>query len=238
MARESRMAGGRIVYRPDSIKINKNSMIIRTDIPLMDNVGNMVRAQVSVWLNKYKVYSVSREAMEDLELDFAFQTYRELCRRVAKGLYCREYSLYLNIRSCAWSMFTRVYRAWIAEQKRKEREVSIYMAGECDGSDEWIESISSDNTSALTTRSDEVARTAALARLQRNKTSRPPKPSTRKPYTMNDLPNYIEDSWDEYLEACYDTGIPVRMTKEEWVTEHYPNVRQPKKSESTSQPEQ
>ena len=193
----------------------------------MENVGLMVNAQVSVWLSKYGIYSSSPELIDELELQFAFATYAELVRRVRTGMYNRKYSLYLNIRSCAYSQYPKVYKQWKRRMQQLAQLVSLeYGSVDSDGdiTEGLIGSIASDTVPRLRTGSDSKDRIVELDRARKGRSKRYKSNEGRKCYTMDNLPNHIEDSWLTYIEDCEELGIPVRMSKEEYVKQHYGNL--------------
>lgn len=226
MAREKHRYGAKTVWWPDEFWVPKEGMYIRTDIPLLDNVSRMIHAQCCIWLNKYKLHADRREDMEDLEMDYKYNIYRELVRRVHKGLYDRNFSLYMNIRSCAWSVFSRTYYTWHRRIKQREQEVPIDAVGPRNEETEgWLNSLSTENASRLVTETDTIERVNALNRQRRSKSHKlypaDKRPVVKYRYTMDNLPDYIENDWMSYLETCYEMGIEARFTKEEFVRQNY-----------------
>lgn len=226
MATKFRTTGGILVWRPDQVDIRED-MLIRTDIPLMDNVWLMIHAQSCIWLTKFRIYAPTEELMQDLESELQYRTYKELVRRVRTGKYDRNYSLYMNIRSCCWSLCYRVVQKWTQHVEQLKHNISYETAHKA-RSGELIDgidaAIASENLTKLTTASDQVARISELTRKRRGHKLLTYETDRRHRYTMDNLPAYIEDDWMTYLETCYEMGIEARLTKEEFVCNNYSNV--------------
>ena len=224
MATKFRTTGGLLMWQPDQVDIRED-MLIRTDIPLMDNVWLMIHAQSCIWLTKYRIYAPTYDLMCDLEAELQYRTYKELLRRVRTGKYDRNFSLYLNIRSCCWSICHRVIEKWQKHVEQLKHNISYETAHKA-RSGELIDGIDAaipaEKITKLTTTSDQVARNSELTRKRRGQ--KPQVRSARHVYTMDTLPDYIEDDWMTYLETCYEMGIDARLSKEEFVCNNYSNV--------------
>ena len=101
-------------------------MLIDPNAKPLDEVWRFLRTCVDVWLSKMRIYSYSRELMEDLETDAVCESYRYLVSRVADGTYRRDLSFYLNCRSAAWTGCKSAADRYYARQKREEGLCSIY----------------------------------------------------------------------------------------------------------------
>lgn len=101
-------------------------MLIDPNAKPLDEVWRFIRACVDVWLSKMRIYSYSKELMEDLEIDAMCESYRYLVSRVADGTYKRDLSFYLNCRSAAWTGCKSAADKYYARQKREEGLCSIY----------------------------------------------------------------------------------------------------------------
>ena len=226
MATKFRTTGGILVWRSDQVDV-RGDMLIRTDIPLMDNVWLMIHAQSCIWLTKYRIYAPTEELMQDLEAELQYRTYKELVRRVRSGKYDRNFSLYLNIRSCCWSLCNRVIEKWKKHVEQLKHNISYETAHKA-RSGELIDgidaAIASEQLTKLTTVSDQVARNSELTRKRRKQKPLTYASDNRRRYTMETLPDYIEDDWMTYLETCYEMGIEARLSKEEFVCNNYSNV--------------
>lgn len=101
-------------------------MLIDPNAKPLDEVWRFLRACVDVWLSKMRIYSYSKELMEDLETDAMCESYRYLVSRVVDGTYKRDLSFYLNCRSAAWTGCKSAADKYYARQKREEGLCSIY----------------------------------------------------------------------------------------------------------------
>lgn len=101
-------------------------MLINPKANPLDEVWRFLRACVDVWLSKMRIYSYSKELIEDLENDAVCESYRYLVNRVADGTYRRDLSFYLNCRSAAWTGCKSAADRYYARQKREEGLCSIY----------------------------------------------------------------------------------------------------------------
>lgn len=101
-------------------------MLINPDAKPLDEVWRFIRACVDVWLSKMRIYSYSKELMEDLEIDAMCESYRYLVSRVADGTYRKDLTLYLNCRSAAWTGVKSAADRFYSRQKREEGLCSIY----------------------------------------------------------------------------------------------------------------
>lgn len=226
MAREQRLANGTATWWPDLTKPPEGGWKIRTDIPLMDNLYDLIHLQCSIWLNKYRVHAETREDMEDLEWQYYYATYYELVRRVRTGTYRRDLSLYLNVRSCAWSLFTRTFEPWQRHILERSKFIEL-SAGAIDNTHMGgiQEVIAADSVPKLMTDYD-----VYVTKLSKNnKRRREKKPNSRKAYSKGRVAQYMDDAWQSYQEELYEMGLPLRMTEEEFYTKNFPDDYRPAK---------
>lgn len=231
MAHEYRMPNGSISWWPDLVKPPEGGWRIRTDIPLMDNLYDLIHLQCSIWLNKYRVHAETREDMEDLEWQYYYATYYELVRRVRTRTYRRDLSLYLNVRSCAWSLFTRTFEPWQRHIIERSKFIEL-SAGAIDNTHMGgiQDTIIPENVPKLMTAYDEqVARNARVVkkRAKKHENDTPEQAAyhteRRKAYRKGRVAKFMDDAWMEYLEDCELLSIPVRMTEEEFYAQNFPD---------------
>lgn len=115
---------GKPAYMANRQHVGK--MLIDPNAKPLDEVWRFIRACVDVWLSKMRIYSYSKELMEDLETDAMCESYRYLVSRVADGSYRSDLSFYLNCRSAAWTGCKRAADKYYARNKREEGLCSIY----------------------------------------------------------------------------------------------------------------
>lgn len=101
-------------------------MLINPEAKPLDEVWRFLKACVDVWLSKMKIYSYSKELMEDLETDALCESYLYLVRRVSDGSYRKDLTFYLNCRSAAWTGCKSAADKYYARHKRDEGLCSIY----------------------------------------------------------------------------------------------------------------
>ena len=111
------------LWRPDYYKVDN----VQLDPALtpMENCWRIIDMQVSVWLNKYKMFAYSEDRMVDLEQMCRVAVYQELVRYVVEKVYNKRYNFWCNVRSCAWSVIPRTIKKW--------REQDIIHTNELDG---------------------------------------------------------------------------------------------------------
>lgn len=102
---------GKSVWWPDYYDVSGE---IKLDPKLspMQNCWKIIDMQVSVWLNKYKIFAYSEDRMIDLEQMCRVAVYQELVRYVVNKIYNKRYNFWCNVRSCAWSVIPRTIKKW------------------------------------------------------------------------------------------------------------------------------
>lgn len=122
MARQTWSASGREIWRPDDITIGK----FRLDPGKspMENLWDLINAQTSIWLNKYHVWSYDKSDIEALEQDMRMAVFIKFRQRVWDGEYDRRYSLYLNVRSVAWSVCSNCIRFFTRDIEQRNNCIS------------------------------------------------------------------------------------------------------------------
>lgn len=109
-----------VVWYPEYYKI-RGPVLLDPELSPMENAWRVVDICASVWLNAFRVWAERREDMEDLEQTARFVIMKELRRRVSKGLYDRNFSFYMNVRSCAMSKMQHgIIEPWVKHIKERE----------------------------------------------------------------------------------------------------------------------
>lgn len=120
MAHLVKKDGVGIVWYPEYYKIS-GPVLLDQDLSPMANAWRVVDICASVWLNAFHAWAERKEDMEDLEQTARFVIMNELKRRVQKGLYNREFSFYMNVRSCAMSKMQHgIIEPWVKHIKERE----------------------------------------------------------------------------------------------------------------------
>ena len=109
------------IWKPDRVTV-RGKVLLDPSLSPMENLFNVIRIQASIWLTKYKVYSLDGpEEVDDLYYSLILRIFLDVRRKVWDGTYRRDLSLYLNVRSSAWAVTANVLKRWRAEQiTRKE----------------------------------------------------------------------------------------------------------------------
>ena len=180
-------------YKVDDVKLNPK-------LTPMENCWRIIDLQVSVWLNKYKIFAYSEDRMIDLEQMCRVAVYQELVRYVVEKVYNKQYNFWCNVRSCAWSVIPRTIKKW--------REQDIIHANELDGN-ELINDCPSDHSSM--TFFDMVA-TESVPRLVtasefRNYSLTDWRDAKTEAGRTNVLNRLAEDSYEQYCEECLEFGL-------------------------------
>lgn len=112
--------GDQLVWFPEYYKI-RGPVLLDPALTPMENAWRVVDICASVWLNKFHVWSEHKEDLEDLEQTARLVTMNELRRRVKQGTYDRNFSFYMNVRSCAMSkMQHAIIEPWVKHIKERE----------------------------------------------------------------------------------------------------------------------
>lgn len=187
----------RRLYTPTYESVGK--MLINPQKPPLEELWRFLRSCVQVWLCKSKIYSTSREEIEDLEQRCLYESYNVFRRNVLTKTYKREYSLYLNVRSACWEATHHVLEQYWND-KRKRRDITCSLNScVCDNGTEYINSISHANT--FLTESDKTRK----VRKDLNRV----------------MKSDIVDAYWQYVETCYEMGILDVLDEDEWITKNF-----------------
>ena len=189
---------GMALWWPDYYKVD--DVQLDPKLTPMQNCWRIIDMQVSVWLNKYKIFAYSEDRMVDLEQSCRVAVYSELLRRVRLGQYDRQWNFWTNVRSCAWSCISRVIKQWRAQD--------IIHANELDGN-ELIKDAPSEHSSM--TYFDMVA-TESVPRLItasefRNYSLTDWRDAKTEASRTNVLNRLAEESYEQYCEDCMEFGL-------------------------------
>ena len=204
------------VYFPDRIDVPKKVMLL-PELSPMENLWRIIDMQVSVWLNWYKVFSVSKELMEELEQTARTVVFVEFRRRVLSGNYNRNLDLWMNLRSVCWSKMSHaILEPWF---KRLQ-----YLKDSVDG-DEII----SENEHGTNTRFSLMPSHKAARLLTDDDTN--PQDSRTLTAPLDSYKSFaikaraviarIDDQYLRYLEMC-DENCVQPIDKESWITDNIP----------------
>lgn len=202
------------VYFPDRIDVPKKVMLL-PELSPMENLWRIIDMQVSVWLNWYKVFSISKEMMEELEQTARTVVFVEFRRRVLKGEYDRTRDLWMNLRSVCWSKMSHaILEPWFKRIKQLDNTVDgdEIIGGDDHGTNTRFSLIASHKASRLLTDDD--------TNPQDSRTLTAPLDSYKgfvlKARAVNAR---IEDQYLRYLELCEENYIQP-IDKESWIKDN------------------
>lgn len=202
------------VWFPDRINVPKKVMLLPGLSP-MENLWRIIDMQVSVWLNWYKVFSISKEMMEELEQTARVVVFVEFRRRVLKGEYDHTRDLWMNLRSVCWSkMCHAILEPWFNRVKQLDNAVN---------GDEIV----GDTEHSTNTRFGQMASHQASRLVTDDDTN--PKDSRTLTAPLDSYKGFalkaravnarIDDQYLRYLELCDENGIQP-IDKESWITDN------------------
>lgn len=211
MAREG-FRNGKPVWYPDRIDVPKKVELL-PELSPMENLWRLIDMTASVWLNWYRVYSVHKEWMEELEQQTRLVIFVEFRRRVLKGEYNRKYCLWQNLRSCVWSKFQHsIVNPWLERIRQLQNEV--------DGNEIVGDSNHSNNTlyGMIAAGSTPTFFTEAEWHKQR------PLDSYKSDWNRHKaLKVMIDDAYMQYEELCDEQGVePIDFR--DWLEDNYSNA--------------
>lgn len=122
MARLTYSSTGGEIWRPDDITVGK--FLLDPNKTPMQNLSDLIYAQTAIWLNRYHVWSYDKSDIEALEQDLRMAIFITFRRKVWDGEYDRAYSLYLQVRSVAWSVCSNCIRLFIKNIKQRNNNIS------------------------------------------------------------------------------------------------------------------
>jgi hypothetical protein len=185
------------VWWPDYYKVDN----VQLDPALtpMENCWRIIDMQVSVWLNKYRMFAFSEDRMVDLEQMCRVAVYQELVRYVVEKVYNKRYNFWCNVRSCAWSVIPRTIKKW--------HDQDVIHANELDGNsvvnddpashshETFFDMISTESVPKFRTNAEYTTKITDW----RN--------AVRKCDQQRILNESIEDDYGKYCEDCAELGV-------------------------------
>jgi len=198
----------------------------------MENLWACIRIQASIWLAKYKVYSLDGpEEVDDLFYSLCLAIFLELRRRVWDGTYNRNFSLYLNVRSCAWSKTGSLLKKWKEEQDKVHSTLNLdqLLLGDPDSSLKTLADTVSYEEGRLSYVSDHEAnnrRCADYRARHRAKVAntlvykQKSEAMLRAMQKVRDAKEQ-QDEYERYVSDCEFFGIEERLDYESFVRQNY-----------------
>ena len=213
MARQTWSASGREIWRPDDITIGK--FLLDPNKTPMQNLWDLIYSQSSIWLNKYQVWSYDKSDIEALEQDLRMAIFIKFRQKVCDGEYDRRYSLYLNVRSVAWSVCSHCIKLFLKDIEQRNNCISSdsFIRG-CDGEDMRIVDTLTENDIAKYYSTNERKRDYDNKRKYDRRHSVDPDPIRQRRrdamlryFNKIKNPQYRRNAYDDYLGECEFFGI-------------------------------
>ena len=213
MARQTWSASGREIWRPDDITIGTYKLDPAKSP--MENLWDLIYAQTSIWLNKYNVWSYDKSDIEALEQDLRMAIYIKFRQRVWDGEYDRGFSLYLNVRSVAWSVCSHCIKLFLKDIEQRNNNISADLFIQCgDGEDMLIVDTLTENDIAKYYSTCERKRDYDNKRKYDRRHSIDPDPIRQRRrdamlryFNKIKNPQYRQNAYDDYLGECEFFGI-------------------------------
>lgn len=231
MAFETHNNQGRPLWKPDQITVGR--FRLDPEQSPMENLWRLIRAQASIWLAKYDVYTFDGpEPVDDLYYSLCLVIYLELRRRVWQGDYNRNFSLYLNVRSCAWAKTGTLLKKWKAEQDKIHSTLNLdqLLLGEPDSAPKTLCDTISYEEGHLSYRSQsEINKESKRRQRQRHNAKSLADPSVnvlkreamlRRMQRVRDAKEQ-QDEYDRYVSECEFFGLEDHLDYDSFVRQNY-----------------
>lgn len=231
MAFETHNNQGRTLWKPDQITIGK--FLLDSAQSPMENLWRLIRAQASIWLAKYNIYTFDGpEPVDDLYYSLCLAIFLELRRRVWEGTYNRNFSLYLNVRSCAWAKTGALLEKWKDEQDKIHSTLNMdqLLLGESDSAPKTLGDTISYEEALLSYRSkSEINKESKRRQRQRHNAKSLADPSVnvlkreamlKRMQRVRDAKEQ-QDEYDRYLSECEFFGLEDHLDYESFVRQNY-----------------
>lgn len=220
------------IWKPDRITL-RGKLRLDPALSPMENLFNVIRVQTSIWLTKYKVYSLEGpEEVDDLFSSLMLRIFLDVRRKVWDGTYRRDLSLYLNVRSSAFSVTGHLLKSWSEErEKRKETlHMDQLLLGESDSAPKTLgDTISYEEGHLSYLSKSEINKESKRRQRQRHNARSLADPSinTKKREAMLKRMQKVreakehQDEYDRYVSECEFFGLTDRLDYESFIRQNY-----------------
>ena len=232
MAYETHTDKGIRIWKPDRVTL-RGKFQLDPDLSPMENLWNVIRIQASIWLAKYKVYSLDGpEEVDDLFYALMLRIFLELRRKVWDGTYRRDLSLYLNVRSSAWAVTGNMLKQWRSEQEKRKETLHMdqLLLGEPDSAPKTLGDTISYEEAFLSYRSQsEINKESKRRQRQRHNAKSLADPSVnvlkreamlKRMQKVRDAKEQ-QDEYDRYVSECEFFGLADHLDYESFVRQNY-----------------
>lgn len=220
MAKRMYSVDGRPYWRPDQITVG--TFKLNPDETPMENLFRLCRVQASIWLARSGVYSYDGpEVVDDLLSSLMLSIFLEVRRKVWDGTYRRDLSLYLNVRSAAFSLTGHFLKRWTREQEQIHSllDVDQYLGD----SDVPLGDLLTYEHNKLNYKRTSETQEIRRARQRANQTPTPHQIAMRKYWASKNGYKSHEDAYYHYVEDCEEFGTEA-MSREDFLKMNYPDV--------------
>lgn len=209
-------------WYPDRYTVGHRKLLLSPDKTPMENLWFLIDVCCSIWLAKYGIYGYSKESIEELEQDCRLLTFLRLRNLVRNGTYRRQFSLYLNVRWCAWGSVPNCISSW------KLRHIDIHaklvsidtpLKSQNNEGDELTlgDSLASHEAKRLRTQYDLVKD----CDVRNNKQLTLDDVEIGKSGYQQVWKAITESEWDYYLQSCSEFGLEP-ISKEDFLQRNFP----------------
>lgn len=194
---------------PTPVKATRESTKL-VDCPnLLDNVWRLAYICSHVWMSKYRLFAYTKEEMEDIENHCLLNTYTTFLTMVRTGSYSREHSMYLNMRSAAWSAVGRYMHSKRTQKSKLAAEtISLGHVDVENCGEGWLSTIASERIPKMLT--DYEIKRLTAERVKKKKALSGVKIVNEKlsiAARERMAKKAEENAYWEYLEECAEFGI-------------------------------
>jgi len=212
---------GREYWRPDQITVGKFELDPK-QTP-MENLFRLCRAQASIWLAKYGVYSYDGpEVVDDLLASLTLSIFLDLRRKVWDGTYRKDLTLYLNARSSAWGLTGNFIKHWTQEQEQIHSLLDVdQFVGDSDVP--LGDLLTYENNRLSYKRKGEAKEIRREIQRANQKTPTPHQRAMRQYWAKRHGVQAHEDAYLHYLEDCEEFGVDP-MSREDFLAANFPDV--------------
>lgn len=197
------------VWWPDRCNVGRQ-LLLDPKLTPMENCWRVIRAQVSIWLTKAKIWAYRKEDVEDLELECQMRVFAKLKQKVLTNEYDRNWSFWHNVRACAWSVVSDVIRIWILLQRKKLNNVYCTRNNE-----DMFHNMASHSVRKLCSRSE-----CAAANHTKHRPNRKLQDAISCLGAKTILTRMIRHAYTEYSEDCAEFGLTA-MSLDDFIQKNF-----------------
>lgn len=164
-----------------------------------------------MFMAKWRIWSYSKDDVDELEQNIYMHCYFLLVWRVRNGRYNRQYSFYHNVRSCAMSTVASEVRSWLPKIKTKLNLVNIEKTVEGTEALRLIDTLSERPQWKTSGETKEICNGRRYRDL-------PDKVTQKNAQTLR---RYIDADYAAYIDDCEEFCISTRLTLDEYIKSNY-----------------